>query len=221
MTAKISEIFKSIQGEGIYQSLPQVFVRFFGCNLSCSYCDTELFRYEEIGLENLIQQIESYHDYHSVSFTGGEPLLQPEFLKAALKLLKARRTKTYLETNGVLADALKDVIDYCDIVAMDFKLPSSTQEKELWSEHREFLKVACAKEVFVKAVIGKNTEVGDIVKSIEIIKEVNPMIRFILQPENPFEEQLKEKLSLFLGICRKQNINAKIVSQLHKQLGIK
>ncbi len=41
MQAKISEIFKSIQGEGPYQGINQVFVRFFGCNLCCRFCDTK------------------------------------------------------------------------------------------------------------------------------------------------------------------------------------
>lgn len=221
MTAKISEVFKSIQGEGIYQGVEQVFVRFFGCNLACAYCDTQGFCYEEKTLEELMQQITAYGEYHSVSFTGGEPLLQAAFLKEALKFVKRINKTTYLETNGVLYNTLWEVIEYCDIISMDFKLPSSTLGGALWEEHREFLKVAKAKEVFVKAVIGKDTLIADITKSIEIIKAVSPETTFILQPQNPFEEELKEKLSLFLGICWKQNINAKIVSQLHKQLGIK
>ncbi|MDD5583838.1 MAG: 7-carboxy-7-deazaguanine synthase QueE [Candidatus Omnitrophica bacterium] len=221
MIAKISEIFKSIQGEGIYQGVEQVFVRFFGCNLACAYCDTRVFCHEEKTLEELMQQITAYGDYHSVSFTGGEPLLQAAFLKEALKSLKRLNKITYLETNGVLYNALWEVIEYCDIISMDFKLPSSTLERALWDEHREFLKVAKTKEVFVKAVIGKDTQLYDITKSIEIIKAVSPKTTFILQPQHPFEEELAEKLAVFEKICQEHGITVEIVSQLHKQLGIK
>jgi 7-carboxy-7-deazaguanine synthase len=221
MTAKISEVFKSIQGEGIYQGVEQVFVRFFGCNLSCAYCDTKVFRYEEKTLDDLTQEIAAYGGYHSVSFTGGEPLLQAAFLKEALKFLKHINKITYLETNGVLCNELREVIEYCDIISMDFKLPSSTLEREFWNEHREFLEIAKAKEVFVKTVIGKYTEVKDIIKSIEIIKEIKPDISFVLQPENPFEDILEKKLSSFLKLCQEQAVNVKIIPQLHKALGIK
>ncbi|MCM8763078.1 MAG: 7-carboxy-7-deazaguanine synthase QueE, partial [Candidatus Omnitrophica bacterium] len=77
MQAKIAEIFKSIQGEGIYQGREQVFVRFYGCNLKCQFCDTPLTHYEELRPEELLNRINIFGvDYHSLSLTGGEPLLQ-------------------------------------------------------------------------------------------------------------------------------------------------
>src|SRR3990167_4332799 len=121
---KIAEVFSSIQGEGIYQGVSQVFVRFFGCNLNCRFCDTPLNNYQDYSLEELYSRIESLDKgCHSISFTGGEPLLQDDFLKEIMSWCKKGHKKTYLETNGMLMAALERVIDFTDIIAMDFKLP--------------------------------------------------------------------------------------------------
>ena len=81
--AKISDIFKSIQGEGLYQGEEQLFVRLYGCNLQCKYCDTRLDYYEEKTVDELISLLDSdaFSGVQSVALTGGEPLLQPEFIK--------------------------------------------------------------------------------------------------------------------------------------------
>lgn len=220
MKAKISEIFKSIQGEGICQGKEQVFVRFYGCGLDCSFCDTKLEFYEEKTVEEVLESISRYSNYHSISLTGGEPLLQIDFLTDLCQELKVRCKTIYLETNGILHNNLKRVIDYIDVIAMDFKLPSSTQQKDLWNEHKKFLEIARAKEVFVKAVIGKYTVMDDIAKSIALIKELKPDLHFVLQPENPLEDLLEEKLLLFHGLCINGGIKAIIIPQIHKKLGV-
>ena len=89
MTGKISEIFSSIQGEGIYAGERQVFARFAECNLRCSYCDTKFDSYREYTPGELLSEIASFgKGFHSVSFTGGEPLLQKDFLREILSLIK-------------------------------------------------------------------------------------------------------------------------------------
>jgi organic radical activating enzyme len=221
MKAKISEIFKSIQGEGLYQGKEQVFVRFYGCNLNCSFCDTKLDFYEEKTVEEVMRDVLGYSNYHSISLTGGEPLLQINFLGDLCHKLKVKCKTIYLETNGTLPDNLWKVIDYIDIIAMDFKLPSSTKQAQHWSEHREFLKIASAKEVFIKAVIGKDAEEDDILKSIWLIKEANPSLHLVLQPQNPYEEELSAKLTYFQKICLDKGLKASIIPQLHKKTGVR
>jgi organic radical activating enzyme len=221
MKANIAEIFYSFQGEGLYQGIPQVFVRFFGCNLACGFCDTRLGSYRSRELTEVLAAIYSYRDYHSVSLTGGEPLLQVGFLKRLARELQKKGKTTYLETNGTLPQSLKDVIDYLDIIAMDFKLPSSTGLRSFWPEHRKFLSIAKHKQVFVKAVIGPDTRMEDLHAAISLIKDVKEDIPFILQPQNPFEAELDSKLGYFKDICRQNLIMVRAVSQLHKKLAIR
>ena len=95
MEAKIKEIFPSIQGEGLVIGCKQLFIRFCGCNLKCKYCDTDFKSEGGISYlpENLVNRIVSNYDlatFHSISLTGGEPLLHAEFLKEFLILLKKK-----------------------------------------------------------------------------------------------------------------------------------
>ena len=80
MKARISEIFHSVQGEGIHQFMPQVFVRFSGCNMNCIFCDTKQLSFSEMDEFSVLNKIYSFREFwESVVFTGGEPLLQAEF----------------------------------------------------------------------------------------------------------------------------------------------
>ena len=223
MTGRITEVFDSVQGEGLYVGEKQLFVRFFGCNLRCKFCDTRLSRFIEYEPQELLEELKLYEDdYHSVSFTGGEPLLQVDFLKEVLKLSCTDGYKNYLETNGTLVGELEKVIDYLDIVAMDLKLPSSTDMSMLWGMHRKFLKVASKKEVFLKVVICQSTEEEDLIEALWLIKETAPSTILVLQP-NSFEDynQMQEKLETFRYICEKADITACIIPQVHKIAGVR
>ena len=223
MTGRISEVFDSVQGEGLYLGEKQIFVRFFGCNLSCQFCDTKLSRFFEYEPQELFEEIILYNeDFHYVSFTGGEPLLQKDFLKEVLMLTKRNGYINYLETNGTLSGELKDTIDYVDIVAMDIKLPTSAGMGNLWGLHRRFLKIASQKEVFLKAVICDATEVEDLRQGLSLIKEVNSSAVLVLQP-NSFDNQeaLAEKLANFKNICINEKVTACIIPQIHKFVGVR
>jgi len=224
MKGKISEVFDSIQGEGLYLGERQVFVRFFGCNLNCRFCDTRLNSFLEYEPEELYKELKMYHrrGHHSVSFTGGEPLLQKDFLKEVLKLTHKDNLKNYLETNGTLPDALKEVIDYIHIVAMDLKLSSSTGLNNFWEAHRVFLEVAAKKEVFVKIVICECTEEGDLMDGLKIIRETAKNTILILQPDSGARQaSLDSKLDFFKNICRREKIITCVIPQVHKITGVK
>lgn len=223
MKGRIVEVFDSVQGEGIYLGEKQLFLRFFGCNLSCRYCDTKLDRFSEYEPEELFSELKIYQDdYHSVSFTGGEPLLQIDFLKEILRLTRADGFKNYLETNGTLWHHLKEVIDYVDIVAMDLKLSSSTGMGNLFGLHRKFLEIASKKEVFLKTVISQSTEEEDLRGMLRLIEKVNPAAVLVLQP-NSYEndQRLTEKLENFKDICAEEKITACVIPQVHKIAGVR
>ena len=222
MKAKISEIFYSVQGEGIYQFEPQVFVRFWDCNLDCSFCDTKPVSFKELSSKEILDKILSFTEvWESVVFTGGEPLCQHKLLREIASLIKEEHKKTYLETNGVLVENLQEVIDLIDVIAMDFKLPSSTGFKPFWSKHRQFLKVAYGKKVFVKAVVTLSTEKQDLIQSAKIIREVDQKIPFVLQPCFGYEVVLGPKLEEFKQEITEIIEDVQIIPQLHKHIGVR
>ncbi|MCF7873428.1 MAG: 7-carboxy-7-deazaguanine synthase QueE [Candidatus Omnitrophica bacterium] len=219
--AKIEEIFKSYQGEGLWQGKEQVFVRFFGCNLNCSFCDTKQDSYRLMQVNQVIEKIYSFGSFHSVSLTGGEPLMQVDFIADLIRALKDLGEIIYLETNGVLYKKLARIIDSVDMISMDFKFPSSSGQPPFWAMHRNFIKVAKRADLFIKAVIGRDTTFTDLEEAIAVIKKSKPNLSLVLQPENPYEKILEKKLIDFKKKCTDSSISVKIVPQLHKKLGIK
>lgn len=195
-------------------------MRLFGCNLACVYCDTPLDQYEEKSSDEVVESIGVLGPCRFVSITGGEPLVQADFVQELAQKLKEKDYKIYLETNGVLFEELKKVIEFVDVVSMDFKLPSATNHKQLWVEHAEFIKVAKKKEVYVKAVIGPQTQIGDILEAIKTL-HIYKDIQFILQAQHPHEDALKAKMMFYKMLCKLHGLNAKIMIQLHKKLGIR
>jgi len=220
-----------MQGEGVFAGARQIFVRFKRCNMACEFCDTPnegtAKEYSPTAMMSEIRSLEEAKGpHHSVSLTGGEPLIYAEFLKLILPLLKKAGFKSYLETNGTLPDELEGVIDMIDIVAMDFKLPSSTGGRAYWKEHLSFLKIAARKKVFVKSVVTTNTKKEDIEEAVRLIRSVNRRIPFIMQPATPvknFDKRPGEnRLLEFLDIALKEKIeNSRVMPQMHKILGVK
>ncbi|MBF0215592.1 MAG: 7-carboxy-7-deazaguanine synthase QueE [Candidatus Omnitrophica bacterium] len=227
--AKISEVFISYQGEGLYAGSRQLFIRFYGCNRKCSYCDTALDSYKSFSKDSLISKILGFEeDFNELVLTGGEPLLYADFLAIFLKQYKYYKKKhVYLETNGTLPDELAKVIGLIDIIAMDLKLPSSTGEKDdMWDEHKRFLTIACEKELILKAVVTGNTTMDDIKELADTISGVKGSPELIIQPvtreNNSIEEPDPEMLSYFSQYLKKKTAaNVTVLGQMHKCLGIK
>lgn len=120
----LDEVFVSIQGESTDSGLPCVFVRLFGCNVQCTYCDQpqKACDRKRVSVGNLIQMIKKYKVPY-VCITGGEPLIQEEIYSVVYELL-SEGYKVSIETNGCVP------IDYCDYersykYVMDVKCPSS------------------------------------------------------------------------------------------------
>jgi len=229
MNAKISEIFTSLQGEGKYPGVLQVFIRFFGCQLNCVWCDTPQARdpaqgkFQEMEGDSLLRAVLDVDEIiHSVSLTGGEPLLQRDFLKGFLPRLKQAGRRTYLDTNGIEVEALKDVIPWIDIVAADIKLPSSCGGQPLWTQHAQFLQMAADKDCFVKAVITLDTTQQDMAQGVDVIKNVDTDMTLILQPEvGQLDDRLIERCREFQSYCLQTLTDVRIVPQMHKLLGIR
>ncbi len=198
----VHELFPSFQGEGAYCGVPQLFIRLSGCNLACSYCDTPQARErtgtawvsdwegERPGIENPVRASELAEvavtlwkaEMHSVSLTGGEPLLQAEALSALLPLLRERGMPVYLETNGTLYGAVEKLLPWLDFIAMDIKLPSFSGGVDHGDEHLLFLRAARAKELFLKMVVDDTTMPEEISRLCRRLGGEAADLTLVLQP---------------------------------------
>lgn len=97
MKLHINEIFYSLQGEGAQMGLPMIFIRFSGCNLRCSYCDTDFEDYTEMALDELSTAISAY-PAHNILWTGGEPSLY--LTEEIVDYFHKRGYRQSIETNG-------------------------------------------------------------------------------------------------------------------------
>ncbi|MBQ8636281.1 7-carboxy-7-deazaguanine synthase QueE [bacterium] len=218
LTTKIKEIFTSIQGEGVYIGEKHIFVRFCKCNLNCDFCDTDFSskNAKSYSIDELFNELNG-NDCKVVSFTGGEPLMDVEFLREFLKSYKVGlNKKIYLETNGVLYEELEKIIDYVDVISMDIKLESATGQKTRYIHNQKFLEVASKKEVFIKVVFDKNIIQEEIDYCCECAKKYD--IPLILQPKMPMDGDLDFE-KIFNKFCEKYK-NVRLIPQVHKFLNI-
>lgn len=222
-SANIKEIFTSIQGEGLYIGFNQLFIRFSGCNLHCTYCDTnhedDAICYTPLSLYEEISRFDA-EKIHSVSLTGGEPLLHTGFLLEFLPMVKQ---KIYLETNGTLPEAMAKTAKYIDIAAVDIKLNSVSNQGNLFATHNKFIEIAKKNnvETFVKVVFDGTLTGDEIKKCAEICR--NNDVPLVLQPvmlDNKLtlsEIELNDILNEFLNYYQ----NVRLIPQVHKFLNIR
>lgn len=228
--SRITEIFSSLQGEGTHVGERHLFIRFEECHMHCGYCD-EL---NKIGTERTLddvmttlRQLEMENGPHSfVSLTGGEPLLYLAFIKPLMQQLKKEGFRIYLETSGVLWKALEEVIRWCDCIAMDLKPGSVTHEKNFYAAHRRFLKIAKAKETFLKIVLSKEIDLQEFDSLIQIVKEEAAELPVILQPISTEIEGHEDPdlMTLLWDLQRRasrQVSRVSIVPRFHKILKIR
>lgn len=226
--AHIKEIFTSVQGEGPYIGIKQLFIRFCGCNLKCDYCDTLGSQIEdvkdgmiELSPLELKDRIEEFDlkTIHSISITGGEPLLWSDFLAEFLPMLS---NKIYLETNATLNSNLKKIIEYVDIIAADIKLPSASGIVNSFATHDEFFKAAMpfGKEIFAKIVFDKNILDSEIENCLKLADKYN--LPLILQPKTEQNEvkitqgEIFDAFNKFLS----KHPNTRVIPQVHKFLNL-
>lgn len=227
MEAKITELFPSIQGEGIYVGQPQIFIRFEKCNANCDFCDTVKRGGRAYGVYDILDRVNRINETNmidTISITGGEPLLYAGFLELLLPQLRRRNLKIYLETNGTLPMELERILNLVDIIAMDIKLPSSQKgQRSFWTKHRDFLNRAVKKDVFVKVVVTGKTTQDEIKKAVRIIGDINSDIPLVLQPVTPSNRVNKkaalDKVFKFQKLAKTVLNDIRVIPQVHKALG--
>lgn len=204
----LSEIFCSIQGEGLRVGERQIFIRCAGCSLGCRYCDTDYSTRRRpeclvsggnrkplanpVTVEAVLGEVTrlagSAAGLKTVAITGGEPLEQSRFVASVARGLKGLGFTVYLDTNGIEVEGLSRVLQAVDIVAMDMKLPADV-DRSYWPEHEAFLRritgwPAGDKNVFVKIVLGAFVRMDEFEKAVKVISGVSRDIPLVLQPES-------------------------------------
>jgi organic radical activating enzyme len=241
----IKEVFSSLQGEGHLAGCRQIFIRLVECNLDCCYCDTDHGRQvtcsietepgtarfnplqQPISLQKLVEIVSSWCKalpiaHHSISVTGGEPLLHAETLTAWLPELR-RFLPIHLETNGTMPIALNRVINHLDYISMDMKLPSTSGCTEhLWDLHHSFLLASIGHTVSVKIVIGEDTSLDEIRQVCDIIRSVERSTPLYLQPVSLGDGGLgisPSRIFLLQETASANLPNVRVIPQMHRMLG--
>lgn len=236
----LCEIFTSIQGEGLHCGQRQTFVRFADCNLDCKYCDTAASRqprpascaiehlpgcgvFEEVpNPVDAGRVVDACRDLRAqtIAITGGEPLMQVNYLTGLIRQLKAGGFRVYLETNGTLPENLRHVVADCDIICMDIKIPSAADTGDLWEVHSQFLEVAASTEVFVKTVVSRDTSKDEIRRTADVIARQDRRIPLVIQPVTGASPVAGATLMALQDAALQQLDDVRVIPQCHRMLGL-
>lgn len=169
---KVNEIFYSIEGEGIRAGLPCVFIRLYGCNLNCSYCDTryscENEEYAEMTPYEIIEQVKTYN-CPNITVTGGEPLIH-DGIDILLRALVTQGYRVNVETNGSIIPRYKDVMH-----TVDYKTFSSGMTDYM---DADAFKILTENDV-IKFVVGS---VDDLEQAKAFIEDIKPKAHIFVSP---------------------------------------
>lgn len=202
----IIEIFASLQGESTYAGIPCVFIRLSGCNLRCSYCDTD-YAFEggvQLSIAQIISKVKEYK-IPLVEVTGGEPLCQKESIKLMQSLVDDGYT-VLLETNG--SQYLADVPDKVTRI-IDYKLAGSGEGNSFNLANYPLLKAGDE----IKFVISNRADYLEAKAWVETRGKEGLILLF-----SPVSERLNP--SLLAGWILEDALDVRFQMQLHKILGI-
>jgi organic radical activating enzyme len=232
---RLSEIFTSIEGEGLLFGTKTMFVRMAGCPLKCHWCDTPDSLPIESGKEYSVQDAKSFiseslqPNTYKVNFTGGEPLAQHEALIELARFVKERKLRTYLESACYDSNRFAKVLPFLDICKIEFKLRDSKVVDEgnydnLLNNELECLRLAVLSEktTYIKIVVTNSSSVKefrDLVYRVFNIAKPADIAGFIIQPSHKIDEPTLERLFEFYDAVYPFYEQVRIVPQMHKVIG--
>ena len=233
---QISEIFTSIEGEGILFGTKTMFIRLAGCHLKCRWCDTDYalplnsgnnYSFDE-AKRLIIKCLQ--HNTYKVNFTGGEPLIQYEAVIKLAKFIKQDiGIKTYIESACFDSDRFAKVLPYIDICKIEFKMSDSKVVSARYYKNLLINEVRCLqmaidnhKVTYIKVVVTNSTEIKeirDLVKNIFGFVGNTDIAGFVIQPSYKIDEPTIERLLEFYDVIYPFYQEVRIIPQLHKIIG--
>lgn len=232
---KLSEIFTSIEGEGVLFGTKTMFVRLAGCPLKCHWCDTPYAipmdsggNFSSDDVKKMIADELLPHTY-KVNFTGGEPLVQHEAVIELAQFVREKGIKTYLESACYDSARFAKVLPYIDICKIEFKLRDSkvVDDKNyptLLKNEMECFRMAveAGKKPYVKVVVTNSSsliEFESLIKRVRGIAKPLDIAGFIIQPSHKVDEPVLDRLFAFYDAVYPYYDQVRVIPQLHKIIG--
>lgn len=236
--ARVSEIFTSIEGEGIFVGKKTLFIRFSGCHLKCRWCDTKYALPLDSGTDYQIDEIkdliikELQPFTYKVNFTGGEPLLQTEaVIELADFIKKQTNLKTYMESSCFDSELFSKVLPYIDICKIEFKTDDSKVVEDEEYDNLILNEIKCLelavesnKATYIKIVVTNSTNLESFKNLVYNISEkIKPsdILGLIIQPSFGIDQPTVNKLLDTYDIVQPMFPEVRIIPQLHKEIGAK
>ncbi len=207
---KISEIFYSVQGEGILVGVPSVFVRTSGCNLRCVWCDTPYTSWKPEGREmseaEILAEVAKFPARHVV-VTGGEPMMLDQVVPLTHSL-RAAGLHITVETAGTVFQPVA-----CDLMSISPKLANSTphtREDGRWAQQHDRLRyqpevlkqLMGSYEYQLKFVVSAPEDLAEIVAMLEDLGADRQKV--VLMPEGTSAQVVQERGRWLAEIAKKE-----------------
>ncbi len=234
-TIQLSEIFTSIEGEGMLFGTKTLFVRMAGCHLKCRWCDTSyalpMYSGNSYSLDYVKKLIADHLQpfTYKVNFTGGEPLVQHEAVIELAKFVREKGLTTYLESACYDSNRFSKLLPYIDICKVEIKMSDSKvvdtnhYDELLQNEIRCLMAAVSNRKItYIKIVVTNSTDSKEFAVLVQnIFQRVNSEAigGFVIQPSDRIDEPTTERLLKFYDIVCPHYREVRIIPQLHKQMG--
>ncbi|HEY9399231.1 MAG TPA: 7-carboxy-7-deazaguanine synthase QueE [Nitrososphaeraceae archaeon] len=233
---RVSEIFTSIEGEGVFIGKKTLFIRLSGCHLKCRWCDTRYALPLDSGIDYQVEEIkdlivkELQPFTYKVNFTGGEPLLQIEAVTQLADFIKRHTNlKTYIESSCFDSELFSKILPYMDICKVEFKTEDSKVVKDEDYDNLLINEIRClelavqnSKTTYIKIVVTNSTKLDSFKNLVyNISKKIKPsdIMGFIIQPSDIIDQPSVNKLLDIYDIVQPMFPEVRIIPQLHKVIG--